>query len=119
MKKFILILLFLSLAFCRATHSFAFENNTAQSHDFKLQHASKALQISGEVRAVNESAGTISLTKKFKDKTIEVMAVTDTETIITKGKEIKSIQDIKAGDKVIVVYTKNGAVNLAKSITLK
>jgi hypothetical protein len=61
----------------------------------------------------------ITVTKKFKDKTTEVIAVTDKATKIAKGKELKGLQDIKAGDKVIVVYTKKGEVNLAKSISLK
>jgi len=118
-KKYILILLSSFFAFCIATISYASENQKAQSHDFKLMPASKALQISGAVQSVNEGAGTIIVTKKFKDKTIEVIAVTDQETKIAKGNEKKSLHDIKAGDKVIVVYAKKGEVNLAKSITLQ
>jgi hypothetical protein len=116
-KKYILILLSLSFAFCITTTPYASENQKAQSHDFKLQHASKALQISGTVKSVNEGAGTVTVTKKFKDKAIEIISVTDKETKITKGNEKKSLHDIKDGDKVVVVYIKKGEVNLAKIIT--
>jgi Cu/Ag efflux protein CusF len=119
MKKCITVLLFLFFTFCIATASYASETQKAESNDFKLQQASKALQITGAVKSLNEGAGTITVTKKFKDKTIDVIAVTDKETKIAKGKELKSLQDLKAGDKVVVVYTKKGEVNLAKSISLK
>ncbi|MFZ3138210.1 MAG: hypothetical protein WA126_12570 [Thermodesulfovibrionales bacterium] len=119
MKKCIRVLLALSFVFCIATVSYASENQKAQSQDFKLQQASKTFQITGVVKSLNEGAGTITVTKKFKDKTIEVIAVTDKETKIAKGNEKKSLQDIKAGGKVVVVYTKKGEVNLAKSISLK
>ena len=122
MKKCIHVLLSLSFAICIATASYASEEQKAQpqkSKDFKLMQASKALQITGVVKIVNEGAGTITVTKKFKDKTIEVMAVTDKETKIAKGNEKKSLHEFKVGDKVVVVYTKKGEVNLAKSISLK
>ena len=119
MKKYIFFLLSIFFAFCISTVSYASENQEAESHDFKLQHASKALQITGAVKSVNEGAGTIIVTKKFKDKTLEVLAVTDKETKITKGDETKGFHDIKAGDKVALVYIKKGEVNLAKSISLK
>ena len=119
MKKWILFLLSLSFAFYIATVVYASENQKTESNDFKLQQASKTLQITGAVKSLNEGAGTITVTKKFKDKTIEVLAVTDKETKILKGKEKKSLSDIKVGNKVVVVYNKKGEVNLAQSISLK
>ena len=119
MNKFIFALLCLCVIFCTAITSAASDNKKAESYDVKLQQASKALQISGEAIAVNEGAGTITVTKKFKDKTIQVMAVTDKETKIAKGNETKSLHDIHFGDKVVVVYTKKGDVNLAKHIILQ
>jgi len=119
MKKWILFLLSLSFAFYIATAAYASENQGTASHDFKLQQASKALQVTGKVNSVNEDAGTITVTKNFKDKTIAVTAVTDKETKIAKGNEKKSLYDIKVGNKVVVVYIKEGGVNLAQSISLK
>jgi len=119
LKKCISVFLSLCFAFCTMTASYASENQKAASPDFKLQQASKASQITGTVKAINEVAGTIAVTKKFKDKTVEIIAVTDKDTKIAKGNEIKSLHDIKAGDKVAVVYTRKGEVNLAKSISLK
>ena len=119
MRKYILFLLSLSFTFCIATASYASENQKAESHDFKLQQASKALQITGTVKSVNEGAGAIVVTKKFKDKTLEILAVTDKETKITKGDEPKGLHDINAGDKVAVVYIKKGEVNITKRQELK
>jgi len=119
MKKCIAVLLSLSFIFCIAAVSYSSENPKAQSQDFKLQQASKALQITGAVKSVNEGVNTITVTKKLKDKITEVIAVTDTATKIAKGNEKKSLHDIKAGDKVVVVYTKKGEVNIAQSISLK
>jgi hypothetical protein len=118
-KKCLLVLLALSFTFCIAIVSYASDNQKAGSHDVKLQQASKALQITGTVKSINENAGSLAVTKKFKDKTIEVIAVTDKETKIAKGNVQQSFHDIKAGDRVVVVYTQKGAVNLAKSISLQ
>jgi hypothetical protein len=118
-KIFKTVLLSLSFIFCIATVSYASENPKAQSQDFKLQQASKALQITGVVKSVNEGAGTITVTKKLQAKTTEVIAVADKATNITKGNEKISLDDINIGDKVVVVYTRKGEVNLAKSIFLK
>jgi hypothetical protein len=118
-KKCLLVLLSLSFTFCIAIASYASDSQKAEPHDFKLQQASKALQITGTVKSINEGAGSLAVTKKFKDKTIEVIALTDKETKIAKGNVRQSFHDIKAGDSVVVVYTKKGAVNLAKSISLQ
>jgi hypothetical protein len=118
-KKGLLVLLSLSFTFCIAIVSYASDSQKEGSHDFRLQQASKALQITGTVKSVNEGDGSLAVTKKFKDKTIEVIALTDKETRIAKGNVQQSFHDIKAGDSVVVVYTKKGAVNLAKSISLR
>jgi hypothetical protein len=119
MKKCTTVLLFLFFAFCIATTSYTAETQKVQSSDFKLQQASKVLQITGSVKSLNEVANSITVTKKFKDKIIEVTAITDKETKITKGNELKSLRDINAGDRVVVIYNKKGELNLAKSIFLK
>ncbi len=119
MKHTLSVLLFFCFALCIAATSDASEMQIAQSGDFKLLPASKALQVSGTVKSVNESAGTIAVTKIFRDKTIEVTVVTDKGTKIAKGSETKNLYDIKAGDKIVVVYDKKGEMNLAKSIMLQ
>jgi hypothetical protein len=118
-KKCLLVLLSLSFTFCIAIVSYASDSQKQESHDFKLQQASKAMQITGTVKSINEGDGTLAVTKKFKDKTIEVLVLTDRETKIAKGDVQQSFHDIKAGDSVVVVYTKKDAVNLAKSISLQ
>ena len=119
MKNTLLLLLSLSLTLCFVTASYGSDNHKAASQDFKLQQASKASQITGQVKSVNEGAGTITATKKFKDKIIEVTAVTDKGTEILRGKERKSLSDIKVGSKVVIAYIQKDGVNLAQSISLK
>ena len=119
MKKCILFLLSLFLAFCISTVSYASKSQKSSSHDFKLLKASEALQITGETKSINEGAGTIVVAKKFGDETIEVNLLITNETQIVKGSEKKSLQDIKIGDKVIAVYTKNNEMNIAQSISIK
>lgn len=119
MSKYGAILLSISWIFCIAATSYALENQRTDSPDLTLRQAAEALQITGAVKSVNAEAGTVVVTKKFRDKTIEVLAVTDKGTKISRGDETKSLSDIRDGDTVAVVYTRKDSVNLAKSISLQ
>lgn len=102
-----------------AAISDASENRASQSHDFQLLPAAKAVQITGIVQSISREAGTIAVTKKFKETTIAVVAVADQKTKIMKGDQEKTLSDIAPGDKVILVYSKEGEKNRAKSIALQ
>lgn len=119
MRKYIFVLLSLLCALCITAASYAAEAQKPSSGNLQLLKASKSLQITGTVTSVNEAAGTVSVTKKVKGKSTEVTAVADRETKIVKGDEKMSLHDIRAGDKVAVVYIREDGVNLAKSIFLK
>jgi len=119
MKYYLSALLCLLFTLCIATTLYAAEDREMQSRDFQLLPASNALQISGAVQSVNRDAGTITVAKKFKDKTLTVTALADQETQIMKGDQKKDLSDIVTGDKVVVVYIVKGERTLAKSILLQ
>jgi len=119
MEKQISLLLSIILVLSVTGISFASKEQNAQSHSFRLMQAATSLQITGTAKSINAETGTLTVSKKYKDKTIEITAGIDNRTKIMKGEEEKRLKDIKTGDKVVVVYTKKGEVNLAKSISLK
>lgn len=76
----------------------------------------KVMQAKGEVTAVDAKANTLALkTAKKGDITLDVTA----ETKITSGKEVKSLADVKVGDKVNVKYVSKEGKNISTSIALK
>jgi Cu/Ag efflux protein CusF len=77
--------------------------------------AAKTHSVTGEVTAVDSAAKTVTL----KAKKGEVVISIAEKTSIKEGKEKKSLADIKAGDKVTVMYTEADGKMTAKSITLK
>jgi Cu/Ag efflux protein CusF len=82
-----------------------------------LPVAANIQQITGEIKAVNSKSVTVA--KKLGNKVIAATVAVNDQTKITKGKESKTLTDIKAGDKAVVQYTKTGNKNVAKSIDLK
>jgi hypothetical protein len=119
MKKQISLLLSIILVLSVTAISFASKEQNTQSHSFRLMQAATSLQITGTAKSINAEAGTLTVSKKFKDKTIEVTAGIDNKTKIMKGEEKKGIQDITAGAKVILVYTGEDGKNRAKSISIQ
>lgn len=119
MKKCIFFVLSLFLALCISTLSHASENQNSSPHNFQLMKASEALQITGEAKSINETAGTIIVAKKFGDTTIEVNILVDDATQIMQSSEKKTLGDIKIGDTVVAVYTEQNGMNIAQSISLE
>lgn len=70
-------------------------------------------QITGEVKAVDTAAKTITVVKKD----MEVVITVDDKTTITINKEKKALSDVKAGDTVTVAYVEKEGKKIAKSIT--
>lgn len=85
----------------------------------KVPLAAKLLQITGAVTAIDRVANSINVQKKRGEKVIEASITVDKHTEITEDKVIKSLSDIKMGDKVVVKYTKLDGRNIAKSIEIK
>jgi hypothetical protein len=75
----------------------------------------KIKQVTGEVTAVDAKAKTVTVKGKKGDVTVS----TDDKTKVTMGKEMKSVADVKVGDKVIVKYSEADGKNVAKSIGIK
>jgi Cu/Ag efflux protein CusF len=100
MKKTIAIVAALIFVFAFTAASFA---------------AAKVHQVTGEVTAVDAAAKTVTL----KHKKGEVVISVAEKTSIKEGKEKKSLEDVKAGDKVTVHYTEADGKMTAKSIAIK
>lgn len=77
--------------------------------------AAKVKQITGEVKAVDTTANTLTV----KGKKAEVTVTCNEKTKIMMGKEKKTLADVKVGDKVVVKYTESEGKNIAKSIAIK
>jgi Cu/Ag efflux protein CusF len=84
-----------------------------------LPVAAKVQQITGEVRAVNYSAMSITVAKKCKDKVLETVVAVDNRTRISKDGRKGTFDDIKTGDKVVVKYTEVKGRNIAQDISIK
>ena len=84
-----------------------------------VQKASQFLQITGEVKAVDRNAMSITVTKKIKDKVIEAVTTVDDKTKITMDEQDKDFNDINVGDNVIVKYTEVNGKNIAKSVVIE
>jgi len=126
-KKAIAIFVSVLFVFAIASLSFAVEKKAAtapaavekkEAAPVKAEEKKppvKVKRISGEVVAVDATAGTLTV----KSKKQEVSLSTDNNTVVKKGKETKALADVVAGDKVIVKYKEVGGKNVAKSIAIK
>jgi len=85
----------------------------------EVQKASKFLQITGEVKAVDRNAMSITVTKKIKDKVMEAVTTVDDKTKITMDEQIMNFNDINIGDTVIVKYSEVNGKNIAKSVIVE
>ena len=85
----------------------------------EVQKASEFLQITGDVKAVDRKAMTITVTKKIKDEVMAAITTIDEKTKITMDKQNKNFNDIKVGNTVIVKYAEVNGKNIAKSVVIK
>ncbi len=125
MKKAIAIIVAVLFVFALTSISFAAEKKAAPAPMEKKEAAPvkaeekkvpvKVKRISGEVGAVDATAGTLTV----KIKKHEVSLSTDDKTVVKKGKETKTLADVAAGDKVIVKYKEVDGKNVAKSIAVQ
>lgn len=121
MKKAVSIILALLFVFAITSISFAVEEKkAAPATEEKAMPAVKAKvkQVTGDVKAVDMKAKTITVTKTMKGKAEETVATVDDKTKIMMGEEKKALADVKVGEKVKVVYKEVEGKNVAKSITI-
>lgn len=101
MKKAIAILMSLIFIFAISAISFAAEKAARR-------------QVTGEVLAVDAKADTLTVKGRKGDVTVSVVD----KTKIT-AEEIKTLADVKVGDKVTLIYKATDDKNTAKSIAIK
>jgi Cu/Ag efflux protein CusF len=114
MKKAIAIIVSVLFVFALTSLSFAAEKAAPAKMEEKKAPA-KIKQVTGEVTAVDAKAKTVTVKGKKGDVTVS----TDDKTKVTMGKEMKSVADVKVGDKVIVKYSEADGKNVAKSVAIK
>jgi len=120
MKKIIALIVAVLFVFAVASVSFAAEEKkAAPAKKVEKKAAPKVMQVTGEVKAVDAAAKTITVAKKVKGKVEETVVTVDDKTKITLDKEKKTLADVKAGDKVKVKYTEVDGKNVAKSVAIK
>ena len=126
MKKAIAIVVSILFVFSLTGFAFAVDKaatpapaetkaETGKATEAKPAPAAKVKQITGEVKAVDTKANTLTI----KGKRAEVTVTCADKTKVMMGKEKKSLADVKVGDKVVVKYTESEGKNVAKSIAIK
>jgi Cu/Ag efflux protein CusF len=75
----------------------------------------KVKQVTGDVSAVDAKAKTITV----KGKKGDTVVTCDDKTKIMMGKDVKTIADVKVGDKVTVKFSEADGKMTAKSVAIK
>jgi len=133
MKKTIAILVAALFVFALATVSFAadakkatpapapmIEKKEVAAPVAEMQKVpAKVKQVTGEVKAVDTKAMTLTITKKMKTKAEDTMVTVNDKTRVMMGKDKKLLADLKVGDKVTVKYSDADGKMVAKSIAIK
>jgi len=81
--------------------------------------AYKNLQITGQVKALDKKAMTITVAKKIRQKEMEAVATVNDKTKIMMNEKNKKFDDIKVGDKVVMEYSEVDGKNIARNIAIK
>ncbi|MDQ7787710.1 MAG: DUF5666 domain-containing protein [Thermodesulfovibrionales bacterium] len=121
MKKTLAILVAALFVFALVAVSFATEAQKAAPAPMgeKKEAPAKVKQVTGEVKAVDTKAMTLTVTKKMKTGAEDTLALVNDKTRIMMGKDKKLLADLKVGDKVTVKYTEADGKMVAKSIAIK
>jgi len=119
-KKAIAIFVAVLFVFAMASLSFAAEEKAAPAPMEKKAEPAKpkVKMVTGEVKAVDMKAMTVTVTKMMKGKAEESVVTVSDKTKVMMGKEKKALADVKAGDKVTVKFTEVEGKNVAKSIAI-
>jgi len=112
MKKVVSIIVALLFVFSITSLSFAVEEKAMPAEKPKVK------QVTGDVKAVDMKAKTITVSKMMKGKAEETVVTVDDKTKITMSKEKKTLADVNVGNKVKVHYTEVDGKNIAKSVTI-
>ncbi len=128
MKKVIAIFVAVIFVFAMASFSFATEEKKAapasssdaekKAEPAKPAEKPKVKQVTGDVKAVDMKAMTITVTKMMKGKAEDTVVTVSDKTKIMMGEAKKALADVKAGDKVTAKYTESEGKNMAKSVAI-
>ena len=103
MKKVIAIFVAVIFVFAMASFSFATEEKKAAPAPASAPAPAekpKVKQVTGNVKAVDMKAMTITVTKMMKDKAEDTVVTVSDKTKIMMGEAKKALADVKVGDKV-------------------
>jgi ribosomal protein S1 len=126
-KKVIAIFVAVIFVFAMASLSFAAEEKKAapapapmekKAEPAKSAEKPKVKQVTGDVKAVDMKAMTITVTKMMKGKAEDTVVTVSDKTKIMMGEAKKALADVKAGDKVTAKYTEAEGKNMAKSVAI-
>lgn len=125
MKKVIAIFVAVLFVFSITSLSLAVEEKKAapapvekKAEPAKPAEKPKVKQVTGDVKAVDTKAMTVTVTKMVKGKAEETVVTVNDKTKITMGEAKKALADLKVGDKVTAKYKEVEGKNVAKSITI-
>lgn len=125
MKKALAIFVAVLFVFAMASVCFAVEEQKAapapmekKAGPTKPAEKPKVLQVTGDVKAVDTKAMTVTVTKMVKGKAEETTVTVSDKTKIMMGTEKKALADVKAGDKVTVKYKEVEGKKVAKSVAI-
>jgi Cu/Ag efflux protein CusF len=89
-------------------------NAPAQSRESSAANDRGLPQVSGTIRAIDLTAGTITVKGLFLSKTISVGSEAQ---IGVEGKPNASLSDLNVGDRVLVIYHRSGQMLVADKVT--
>ena len=125
MKKVIAIFVAVIFVFAMASFSFATEKAAPapapmekKAEPAKAAEKPKVKQVTGDVKAVDMKAMTITVTKMMKGKAEDTVVTVSDKTKIMMGEAKKALADVKSGDKVTAKYTESEGKNMAKSVAI-
>jgi hypothetical protein len=125
LKKIVIATLIGLFLFCYSGFAFATADSTSNYQLIAGGGASKNLGIkvykrfTGSIKVLDIQNMTIMLYQKKEDRELIADFFVDHSTVITLGKERKTIADLKEGAQVTVVYTKCPNGYLAEKIMIK
>ncbi|HTS18593.1 MAG TPA: hypothetical protein VMP11_13550 [Verrucomicrobiae bacterium] len=89
-------------------------NAPAQSSDPNASNDRGLPEVSGTIKAIDLSAGTITVKGLFLSK---IITVRPEAQISVEGKANATLNDLQVGDRVMVTYHRNGQMLIADKIT--
>lgn len=122
MKKTLALIVAIAVVFAFAAVTFAGLEEEPKKTDPATSAEKpkpKGKQVTGEVKAVDAVAKTITVAKKVKDKVEETVVTITDKTKITLDKEKRTLADVKVGDEVTVKYAEANGKKVAKRVIIK